>query len=275
MTSRLLILPIALSIIHLWTSVGAANFLAVHTIHSKSHWNVMRSVLKALTDRGHTVIAFTPFVDGDRDGYTEVDVSGNLEVRVGLNASLVTSCQSTQTIMDHIANSSRTNCGIVFDHPRMREILNGHRSRLFDAVIVEALEMDCVSYAATVLRVPAIYVVPPPIVTYSERSFFGHFPNLAAVSNLLSRRAVPKTFADRFANAVQTVYGSWLLWSYERRLRKSEPRPFDAVDLVRPSLTFTNTHFITEPSRPLTPDVVQIGGIHLSPPGPIPKVFEY
>jgi len=153
----------------------------------------------------------------------------------------------------------------------MRELLDG-RSRPFDAVVAEVLWLDCVSYAATVLRVPAIYVVPSPIVTYVERSFFGHVPNPAAVSNLLSPRGVPKTFGERFANALHMVYGSWLLWSNERRLRRSDPQPFDDVELVRPSMTFTNTHFITEPSRPLTPDVVQIGGIHLTPPGPIPKV---
>ncbi|XP_060838323.1 UDP-glucosyltransferase 2-like isoform X2 [Rhopalosiphum padi] len=254
-----------------WKSVGAANILAVHTIHSNSHWNLMRGVLRALTDRGHTVTVFTPIVDGDRDGYTEVDISGDSEVRVGLNASQVTSCQSTQTIMTHIASSSRINCDIIFDHPRMREILDDHQPRIFDAVVAEVLELDCVSYAATVLRVPSIYVVPPPIVTYTERSFFGHVPNPATVSNLLFWRGVPKTFVDRFSNTLQTVCGSWLLWSEEQRLRKSDPRPFDAVEPTRPSLIFTNTHFITEPSRPLPPDVVQIGGIHLTPPGSIPK----
>ncbi|XP_060873936.1 UDP-glucosyltransferase 2-like [Metopolophium dirhodum] len=148
---------------------------------------------------------------------------------------------------------------------------NLFRSRPFDVVIAEAFRSDCVSYAATVLRVPVIYVVPSPIVTHVERSFFGHVPNPAAVSNLLSRRGVPKTFGERFTNTLRMISSSWLVWTNERRLRKSDPRPFDAMDRVRPSLTFTNTHFITEPSRPLTPDIVQIGGIHLTPPGPIPK----
>jgi len=255
-----------------WTPAGAANILAVHTIPGKTHWNVMRGVLRALTDSGHTVTVFTPFIDGDRDGYTEVDVSGDLVVRVGINISLIMSTQSTRTVIAYIVNTTRTNCGVIFDHSQMQEVLDG-RLRLFDVVFADAIWSDCVSYAATVLRVPAIYVVPSPIVTYTERSFFGHVINPAAVSNLMSKFAVPKTFADRFANAMETVYGAWLLWSEERRLRQSDPQPFDAVDLVRPSLTFTNTHFITEPSRPLTPDIVQIGGIHLTPPGPIPKVF--
>ncbi|XP_022163253.1 UDP-glucuronosyltransferase 2A3-like [Myzus persicae] len=274
MTSRFVVLYIAFfawpAVLLQWTPAGAANILAVQTIPGKSHWNVMQGVLRALTDRGHTVTVFTPFIDGDRDGYTEVDVSAGLEVRVGINMSLITSIQSTRKVISYIVNSTKTNCGVIFDHPQMQEILIG-RSRLFDVVFVDAIWSDCVSYVATVLRVPTIYVVPSPIVTYTERSFFGHFPNPAAVSNVLANYAVPKTLANRFTNVLQTVYGSWLLWSNEWWLRKSEPRLFDAVDLVRPSLTFTNTHFITEPPRPLTPGIVQIGGIHLTPPGPIPK----
>jgi len=37
-------------------------------------------------------------------------------------------------------------------------------------------------------------------------------------------------------------------------------------------MIFINSHFTIEPARPLTPNVVQIGGIHLTPPNPIPKV---
>lgn len=255
-----------------WTPAGAANVLAVQPIAGKSHWNVMRAVLRALTDRGHTVTAFTPFLDGDRDGYTEVDVSGDLEVRVGLNVSLFDDVHSTPTLIKYIVNTTRTGCGAVFEHPRMREIFDG-RSGPYDVLVVGALWLDCVSYAANVLRVPAVYVVPSPIVTHSERSFFGHVPNPAAVSNVLFRRAVPKTFADRFANALHMVSGAWSLWREERRHRQTEPLASDAVDLVKPSVTFTNTHFITEPSRPLSLDIVQIGGIHLAPPAPLPKVY--
>ncbi|XP_060873616.1 UDP-glucosyltransferase 2-like isoform X1 [Metopolophium dirhodum] len=272
MASRFCALLITFGVYHALSSpqpmAGAANILAVHTIAGKSHWNMMRTVLQVLTDRGHSVTVFTPFADNDRDGYTVVDVSGDLESRVDLNVSRIIT--SARPLIAYIVNALRVNCGTIFEHPRMQEILEG-RSRPFDVVIAEAFWSDCVSYAATVLRVPVIYVVPSPIVTHVERSFFGHVPNPAAVSNLLSRRGVPKTFGERFTNTLRMISSSWLVWTNERRLRKSDPRPFDAMDRVRPSLTFTNTHFITEPSRPLTPDIVQIGGIHLTPPGPIPK----
>ncbi|KAF0750695.1 UDP-glucuronosyltransferase 2B15-like [Aphis craccivora] len=271
MTSHYGVLMIAFGIWQvLLPPVGAANILAVQTLAGKSHWNVMREMLRALTDRGHTVTVFTPFLDGNRDGYTEVDISGDLKVRMGLNVSRYLDMQTVPTFVTYVVNSTRTNCGAIFKDQRMREIFDS-KSQIFDVVIAEALWLDCVSYAANVLQIPVIYVMPSPIVTHWERSYFGYFPNPAAVSNVMFWRSVPKTFVDRFANTLHTVYGSWWLWQEERRHRQIKPLPYDAVDLVKPSLTFSNTHFITEPSRPLSPDIVQIGGIHLVPPESIPK----
>jgi len=253
----------------LFPPIESANILAVQTINSRSHWNPVRAVLRTLTDRGHNVTVFTPLEDGDRDGYTVVNVSDDLESRLGTKMSEIK--RSTRTMIAYIVNTTRTSCGAIFKNPLMREIFF-NKSRVFDVVVTEALWLDCVSYAANVLQIPVIYVMPSPIVTHSERSFFGHVPNPAAVSNLLFWRGVPKTFPDRFANTLHIVYGSWLLWREERRHRQIQPLAYDAVELVKPSLTFTNTHFITEPSRPLSPDIVQIGGIHLTSPGQIPKV---
>ncbi|CAI6344988.1 unnamed protein product [Macrosiphum euphorbiae] len=66
-----------------------ALILAVQPNPGRSYWNMMRAVLRALTDRGQAVTVFTPFVDGDRHGYTEVDVSGQMKVRVDLNAKFL------------------------------------------------------------------------------------------------------------------------------------------------------------------------------------------
>ncbi|XP_026811755.1 UDP-glucuronosyltransferase 2B2-like isoform X2 [Rhopalosiphum maidis] len=254
------------------TPVNAANILAVQTIPGKSHWNVMRAVLRVLTDRGHTVTVFTQFLDGDRDGYIEVDVSEQTGPRLGLDASfLIENFGTTRKLMANMEIATRTNCDTIYKHPRMVDILKGTSARKFDLVITEPLVSECVAYMATVLRVPMIYVVPPPIVTYLERPLTGHVSNPAVVGHVLSGHGVPVTFAQRFANVVLTIYCSTLKWYNERQLRLASPQPYDTMDLVKPSIIFTNTHFITEPARPLTPDVIQIGGIHLTLPEPIPK----
>jgi len=257
-----------------WTKVSAANILAVPTVPDKSHWNVMRSVLRALTDRGHNVTVFTSSLDGDREGYTEVDVSA--EIRPPLSnvdvTFLIETIAKPGKLFPILANETRECCNAIFGNRLMADIMNGVAQK-FDLVITEPFMSDCVAYLATVLRVPMVYVFPPPIATFLERSLTGYVPNPTASGHILSGHGTPKTFAERFSNTVLTAYCTTLTWYAEWKLRKTNPRSYDTLDLVKPSLIFTNTHFITEPSRPLTPDVVQIGGIHLTPPEPIPKVI--
>ncbi|XP_029343538.1 UDP-glucuronosyltransferase 2B37 isoform X1 [Acyrthosiphon pisum] len=254
------------------TQVGAANILAVPTVPDKSHWNVMRSVLRALTDRGHNVTVFTSSLDGDREGYTEVDVSAEQRPPlVDVDATyLIETIGKPGQIIPMLVNETRVSCDKIYGNRLMADILNGVAQK-FDLVITEPFMSECVAYLATVLRVPMVYVFPPPIATFLERPLTGHVPNPAAAGHVLSGHGVPETFAERFANAVLTVYCSTLMWYAEWNLRRTNPRPYDAVELVKPSVIFANTHFVTEPSRPLTPDVVQIGGIHLTPPESIPK----
>jgi len=264
------------SLILQWTRVDAANIVAAESVAGKSHWNVMRSVLRALTDRGHTVTVFTPFTDGDRDGYTEVDMSKHMEQILEMDVTyLVETIGEMRKLIPIMANVTRADCNTIYKNRLMVDIMNGLVEKKFDLVIIEPFMSECVAYVATVLRVPMIYVVPTPISTYMERPLTGHVPNPAAVSHVLSRRGVPKTFIERFVNAMLTVYCSMLIWYAEHHRRMADPQPYDTVDLVKPSVIFSNTHFITEPARPLTPDVVEIGGIHLTPPEPIPKVTIY
>jgi len=256
-----------------WTSVGAANILAVQSVAGKSHWNMMRAVLRSLTDRGHTVTVFTPFLDGDRPGYTEVDVSEKALVFLAMDAKfLIESFTSMRKTMPSMVNFTRMSCDMFYGDQRMVDILDGAVARKFDLFITEGAASECVAYAATVLHVPMVYIVPFPIVTYLERPLTGHAPNPASTGHLLSSHGTPKTFAERFVNVMLTVYCSALKWYAERQFRLADPRPYDSADLVKPSLIFSNTHFIMEPARSLTPDVVQIGGIHLEAPKPIPKV---
>ncbi|VVC33548.1 UDP-glucuronosyl/UDP-glucosyltransferase [Cinara cedri] len=260
-----------------WAPTEAANILAVQSFSGKSHWNMMSGVLRALTDRGHNVTVFTPFVDGDRKNYAEVDMSRELKPLISVNIKLIYNVvRNPAVFLSNLINRTRSDCNAIYGHPRMTDILTAASPSDFDAVVTTVMGTECTAYVATVLRVPVIYLVPMPIITFLERTLFGHVPNPATVPHLYSGHGVPKTFADRFVNTALTVYYSCVSWYVERKLALSDPRPYDRIDLVKPSITFTNTHFITEPSRPLPPDVVQIGGIHLVPPKEIPKdVLEF
>lgn len=252
---------------------SAYRVLAVEYVPGKSHWNFMKAVLHALTDRGHAVTVFTPFPDGDhRENYTEVDMSADVPPKVAMDAvEVLNTFGRTSVMIPLVMQLSRTFCTIVHNKNVTRNIL---RDGGFDVVITETAGSECASYLAAELGLPLIYAIPSPMVTYIERALLGHVSNPATVSHMMADHAVPRTFAQRFSNLALSAYSAYALAREESRLRSIDPQPYDQVSPVKPSVVFVNTHHATDAPRPMPPGVVQIGGIHLldRPKGDLPEV---
>lgn len=249
--------------------------LAVESIAGKSHWNFMRAVLRALTDSGHTVTAFTPFPDGDRENYTEVDLSGVFPMKLDLDVTdILEQFTDPTSILPLSVSVSRMLCDAIYGHELMREILRrgGNVDRGYDVVIIEPMGSECVAYAATELGLPLIYAIPSPMINHHERAFLGHVPNPAVVSHFMTDHAFPASFVQRFTNTVLMAYSMFTIRYNEWLQANTDPKPYDLVRSVRPSALFVNSHFITELPRPLPPNVFEIGGVHLERPKGIPNV---
>lgn len=254
--------------------VDSVRILAVEPVAGKSHWNFMSSVLRALAENGHHVTVFTPFPDGDRANYTEIDISGVLPPVTDMHASeLFDGFCDPYKFIPLLMNMTRYNCQLIYDSRAMRNVLNDTvPSKRYDIVIAEISASECISYPAAKLNLPVIYVIPSPIINHIDYDLFGHVPNPAAVSHFTADHVTPKTFGQRLGNLAFLMFSMFSVRLVERMLMATDPQPYDLVDPVKPSLVFTNTHYITETARPLPPNVVQIGGVHLKPPGDLPTV---
>ncbi|XP_008184378.1 UDP-glucuronosyltransferase 2B16-like [Acyrthosiphon pisum] len=147
------------------------------------------------------------------------------------------------------------------------KVIRGKYNEDFDLIIMEPLSVNCMSYLSSTLNLPIIYdVIPSPTITYAEHTFTGHISNSAVVSNLLAQRAVPKTFVQRVANTALLAYSMLITVYDEWMLRSTDQRPYDLSPKVYPSRIFQNSHYIIESSRPVLPNIVDVGGIHLKPP---------
>lgn len=251
-------------------SADGARILAIETYPGKSHWNFMSAVLGALTDAGHRVTAFTPFPEGGRENYTEVDTSSELPNRSDVDLeTMVAALGHPVKLLWTGPRLSRTLCDTVLANGRLREILRGGGGE-FDLIIVEPPWADCASHVAAELSAPIVYAIPAPMATFLEGSYAGHVPNPAAVSNVLSRHAVPGTFARRLSDAALLAYGALL----SRFGAASGPsRPYDAAAFAPPSVILLNVHHrAAEASRPFAANVVPVGGVHLAAVRAIPKV---
>lgn len=257
------------------SSAEGARILAIETYPGKSHWNFMSSILRALTDAGHRVTVFTPFPGGNRENYTEVDTSlewpGRLEMDLQM---MVAKLGDPVELSRNGPRLSRTGCDIVYANDRLKEMLDGAGGE-FDLILVEPMWADCVSLLAVKLEAPIIYAIPSPVATFLEGPYVGHVPNPATVSNMMSRHAVPKTFIQRLGDTALLVYGTLSSRLQGLQHKRARLRPYDECSFVPPSAIFLNIDRIIEASRPLAPNVIPVGGIHLGAVGVIPKVSDF
>jgi len=264
----------------LWLSIDlrtipvseAARILAIETIAGKSHWNFMSSVLRSLTDAGHTVTVFTPFLDGGRTNYTEVDTSRDFPMKLEMDAmQTIKDFGEPFTLVKLLSGLSQMYCDIIHGNRKLVELLaSGTRDR-YDLLLVEPLSFDCVSYIAGTLGLPVIYLIPSPMITFTERLFTGHLSNPSSVSNILANHAVPATFVQRFTNTALLTYSLVRIKYDELVTWFTDTKSYSLAPTVNPSIIFQNSHYVTESPRPLTPNVIYVGGIHLKPANPFRK----
>lgn len=264
------IAAVAVTVSWTGTPIAAMNILAIEPQTGKSHWNFMSALLRALTDNGHRVTAFTPYPDGERANYTEVDISREISgLDAGIDSNFIMESFRKSTVMiPLVTNWTRCVCDIVHEHPKMKDIINNSEksSADYDLIIVERVASECVTYVAAVLDVPVIFSSPSPLKTTIEYSVIGNGPNPATVSHVMAYHSVPRTFYERFTNSLFFAYGALLNERKEFEMKVNSPGDHDSMEPVKPSLVFVNTDYITEAPRPFPPNVIQVGGIHLQSP---------
>ncbi|XP_025195734.1 UDP-glucuronosyltransferase 2C1-like [Melanaphis sacchari] len=253
---------------------SGARILAVEPHGSKSHWQYMKSILDLLTAR-HQVTVITPLPAGDRENYTEIDASQVFPVYPVTDAvHMVERFGSVVDMLPPVPERSleRDMCDAFYDFGPVRDLLRrGPGGRPYDVVLLEPLCSPCLSYLAHRLRVPEVYAIPSAMITPMERPIFGTEPSPSYVPNLLYNGASMDGFAQRLANVALFAYVKIVPWLTNVRMAYREPRRYDAAAVRhKPSLVFINTHFITESPRPFPVNMIQIGGIHLRPPGALP-----
>lgn len=254
--------------------IESVNILAIETIAGKSHWNFFSSVLRSLTDKGHHVTVFTPITEGNRENYTEIDTSDDLPKKQEISlADMMNLFGDPIKILWFGPRIARSYCDIIHGNKQLKDILEGFVHTDFDVVLIEPIWLDCMSYVATKLELPIIYLIPQSMVSFLEYNQLGNMPNPASVSHFMAGHGVPKTFVQRFTNAALLSYSLLTLSCTEHLLKYIEPKPYDVQKPIKPSALIVNSHYISEPSRPFLSNVVFVGGIHLNAVQTIPNVY--
>ena len=150
-------------------------------------------------------------------------------------------------------------------------------SQKFDVVITEIFGADCDAVFSYLLQAPLISVIASANLPWaSER--VGNPENPAYDTHVLISYTEQLTFAQRLINFAFHLYTSFTMRYYNavttalNRDHFGSHVPSVEKVLQNTSLIFVNSHFTVDTPRAFVPNTVEIGGIHLPPVKPLPKV---
>lgn len=256
----------------------SARILGIFPIGGISHYAPAEAILKALAARGHNVTAVSSYPQKTPlSNFRDVDVSKARGLAINsLSFDLVrTVLQSYINNFFFIPNISRTYCEVAFATPEVHNLLNEQ----FDLVITEIFGADCSVGFAWRFKAPLISVISSRPLPWAY-SRVGSPVNPAYMRQIQVDYPVPMNFWQRLQN---TWYYLFYTFGYQylhngpetdlisRKYFGPEVPPVREI-VKNTSLVFVNSHFTTDAPYPTTPNFVEIAGIHVKKPKPLPAV---
>jgi glucuronosyltransferase len=173
-------------------------------------------------------------------------------------------------------------CLQVLQHPQVQTLIHS-KDHHFDAIIVEAFVNECVLGFAHKFKAAIIQICP-----FGGAHWMGDW-----VGNPNPYSYIPDAFLDyshhmslweRLVNTVNGLYFRIGQEFYNIPRQESIMRQFfNVTDSVPPllelvrntSLLLVNSHFSLSYPRPLVPNMVEVGGMHVQPPRKLPQVSQF
>ncbi|XP_069686119.1 UDP-glucosyltransferase 2-like [Periplaneta americana] len=255
-----------------------ARILGVFPLPSKSHQMIYRSLMRGLQSRGHEIVTITtdPMWDRDVKNFTEIDMSISAEYWEK-RYSFAAQKEGSMGVIDLISNMAKLvtdTCRIMFENPHVQRLL--HEENHFDVVIVEWVGSVCSNAYAYHFSAPLIGISPFALF-YSGHDSVANPTNPAYITDINIPFTDRATFWERL---VRFLYSLWFRYIWfmvvvpaqdefaKKYFRRDLPYVGDLEKNV--SILLVNYESKIAYIQPNVPAVVQIGGIHLREPRPLP-----
>lgn len=260
---------------------GGARVLVFQPINARSHSIVMEPLFEELAARGHNLTVFTCFPHkSSLPNLHEVDVSrfqhnAVSNVSLDLIRELMPDPWTTSFAMPDI---ELLMCNKILPEEPLQKLLQSNET--FDLVMTEIFAVDCLVPFAHKFNAPLIsFVTSSSLPWMADR--VGLPDNPSFVPNYFLGFPPKMTFFQRIHNSAVYAYTKLVHHFYARPKGQTFVNKYfdDSIppldQLVKnTSMLFINSHFSLTHSRPLPPNVLEIGGIHLRDSvKPLPKVI--
>ncbi|KAG8303495.1 UDP-glucosyltransferase 2-like [Homalodisca vitripennis] len=259
------------------TLCWGARILALLPVNSRSHFIVMEPLLLELRKRGHHLTVVSSFPQKEPlQNLTDIDFSSQLPPPTNLFSIGIIreKLRSMYSAASFIIEFHLNVCNEVL---RNKTVLNHLNREKFDLVIGEIFGADCFNYYAYKMKVPFISWVSSTMLPWaSER--IGLPDNPSYIPNYFVNYSPEMTFFQRifntaslyFINTLYYYHSDLPVWRLAENVFGEKLPPIEEINR-QTSLILLNSHFSLSQSRPFTPNIIEVGGIHIGDVQPLPK----
>ncbi|XP_049767196.1 UDP-glycosyltransferase UGT5-like [Schistocerca cancellata] len=264
------------------SGLDAANLLAFFPMHSRSHWGLGQTYLKALHASGHSITVVTSYQsEGHTDNWREVvvpDTTGTF--RSGTSAAKMNMFEMSMgnpfLVLYFLINFAKGSCEILLKDEGIQKLYKSNEK--FDAVITEDFYQECFHVFAHKFKAPLIQVIPYEGSQWAGDKM-GNPSNIAYIPDPLLAYSDHMDFLQRLLNAAYGTLGRLLQYWYilpaldamvQKNLNDSTIPSLATLER-QTSLMLFNTHVSISYPRPLLPNMIMVGGMHIKAPKQLPE----
>ncbi|XP_014479890.1 PREDICTED: UDP-glucuronosyltransferase 2B30-like [Dinoponera quadriceps] len=250
-------------------SANGFRILGVFPLHGHSHWVMNEPLMKGLAQRGHQVDVITHFPQKKPvPNYTDISLFGSLpNVRNNISATEIQAFGGLS--MKHLTEIAGNNICELLAHPKIQDLIkNPPQDPPYDLVIVEVFMAPCFLAFGRHLKVPLVATVTCSFHDWLNE-LSGNSFNPSYVPSLFSSFGQHMNFKERMLNfltshliSAQILYHTEFQAEYLKKYFDMQDTAI--MDLYSDiSLYLVNSHYSLSGIRPLTPAIVEVGGLHV------------
>ncbi|XP_074037721.1 UDP-glycosyltransferase UGT5 [Leptinotarsa decemlineata] len=253
------------------------NILVVFPHSGKSHQLVFDPLFKELTVRGHNLTVITEFPQKEPvKNWRDISISdGNHHTTEMLDSSMLTGTRLDRYMgANLIASFANHTCTQGLQHKNFQNFLK--EKNHFDLLIIELFNTNCFMGLAKKYGIPAVGL-STTIAPQWVQSLFGLADHPAYVSNHFMGYSDRLTFWERVENTIMLLENNLIYTFLSAKPGNELSKRHLGIDLLEGgdimynvSIMLTNTHFSLNLPKPLVPAVIEVGGIHVQDPKPLP-----
>lgn len=258
------------------------NILIAVPYPTKSHFISFSKLFRSLAEYGHNVTVISHYPDENAPpNYRNIHI-GDLEVLFADMTALIDLKKignnriSSYMIIPLLNAGGRAACDVTLKSKAVKNFLLEENS--FDVIIFEDLFTECMWHLAHKFSCPVIKIVSHTLAVWNMKPV-GNPYSSAYVTNVYKPWDNGMSFLWRLENMLLNMFH---ILYFDNVIIPAQIEVTEKNVLINgtvfdnsvynSSLVLVNTHFTYNGPRPLIPNMIEVGGIHIGQPLPLNKV---